>query len=223
MNFLGIFGKNPKDLFLEFNPQSSHWRIVTWNFDLDSPAKRRWTIEVHKEKDQIIHFERNKYSHLMFFEANKLIKSKTLKNHVEEYRVLMNLALHSTLKYGIESNHDFMLSPVSGATALDIQNETRALQWIQASFGTLTRALDSFKSNKELVLTAACFSGVTPESGERVLRLIAFNLDIFYYMRDDQTLQIVFQLFYIFLRSSPKWPEEREVLPTELPNKSLQK
>jgi hypothetical protein len=84
-----------------------------------------------------------------------------------------------------------MVTPVSGATAIDIQSETRALQWIQATFGTLTRALNSLKGNREMILTAACFSGKVPESGEEVVRVIAFNLDIFYYLRPDFTLQIV--------------------------------
>jgi hypothetical protein len=103
----------------------------------------------------------------------------------------MNLSIHSTLKYGLEQNHEFMVTPVTGATTLDIQNETRALQWIEATFGTLNRALDNMKKNPDQVLTAACFSGKVPESGEEVLRVIAFNLDIFYYLRPDFTLQIV--------------------------------
>jgi hypothetical protein len=103
----------------------------------------------------------------------------------------MNLAIHSTIKHGLESHQDFMLLPVSGATALDMQAETRALQWIQASFGTLNRALDKLKSDGDLILSAVFFSGNVPESEEKVVRLIAFNLDIFYYLRPDNSLQIV--------------------------------
>lgn len=192
MSFFGMFGKDPKDLFLAFNPLGSHWRVVTWNFDLDDPAKRRWTIEVHAHgKPRIIHWEKGQHEELLFFEGTSLERKRRIPQNDEELKALMNLSIHSTLKYGIESNHEFMVTPVPGATTQDIQNESKSLLWIQATFETLTRALDGMKNRKDLILTGACFSGKVPDSGEDVLRIIAFNLDIFFYMRTDFTLQIV--------------------------------
>lgn len=191
MSFWGHFGKDPKDLFIEFHPQDSFWRVVTWNFDLPDPSLRKWTIEVHGDKEKIIHWDQDKIHEVRFFENKKIIRKRKFPDHVDQTRQLMNLAIHSTVKYGLETNHEFMVTPVSGATAIDIQNETRALQWIQATFGTLSRALQNLKSNPELILTAAFFSGKAPDTSEQVLRVIAFNLDIFFYMREDQTLQIV--------------------------------
>jgi hypothetical protein len=191
MSFFGLFGKDPKDLFFEFRPQGSNWRVVTWNFDIDTSAQRRWTVEVHGEKVQVIHWDKKHHEEVDFFEGKSLIRKRRITPAQEDLRTLMNIALHSTLKYGLELNHEFMITPVSGATTLDMQNEARSLQWIQATFGTLMRALDSMTKNKDLILTAACFSGKVPESGEEVLRVIAFNLDIFYYLREDQSLQIV--------------------------------
>lgn len=191
MSLWGIFGKDPKELFLEFSPVGSHWRVVTWNFDLHDPSARRWTVEVHGEKSRIIHWDKKSHQELSFFEGQKLIRKRRVTEHDQEFKSFMNLALHSTLKYGIESNHPFMLTPVSGATTIDIQNETRALQWVQATFTTLSRAIDSLKNKPDLILTAACFSGTVPETGDEVLRVIAFNLDIFFYLRSDETLQIV--------------------------------
>lgn len=192
MSFFGMFGKDPKDLFLAFNPMGSNWRVVTWNFDLPDSSLRRWTIEVHAhEKAKIIHWEKGHHEELRFFEGTSLERKRRIPENDEEFKALMNLSIHSTLKYGIETNHEFMVTPVSGATTQDIQNETRALQWIQATFMTLARALDNMKKSSDLILTAACFSGKVPESGEEVLRIIAFNLDIFFYMRTDFTLQIV--------------------------------
>jgi len=188
MSFWGYFGKDPKELFLDYSPVGSHWRVVTWNFDLDENARRKWTIEVHDSGSKIIHWDTRE---LRFFEQNKIVRRQKHKEESTELKTLMNLALHSTLKYGLERNHEFMVTPVPGATALDIQSETRALQWIQATFGTLNRALDNMKSHPEQILTAAAFSVTVPESGEEVLRVIAFNLDIFYYLRPDFTLQIV--------------------------------
>lgn len=191
MSFWGLFGKDPKDLFLEFNPVGSRWRVVTWNFDLDPKIRRKWTVEVHGPSTRIIQWQMKDHPEVSFFQNDRIVRRKSYKDHSDEMKSLMNLALHSTLKYGLERNHEFMVTPVPGATALDIQSETRALQWIQATFGTLNRALDNMKSHPEQILTAAAFSGTVPESGEEVLRVIAFNLDIFYYLRPDFTLQIV--------------------------------
>ncbi|MFP5386061.1 MAG: hypothetical protein ACLGHN_08290 [Bacteriovoracia bacterium] len=191
MSLWGMFGRDPKDLFLEFSPVGSHWRVVTWNFDLDDPSKRRWTVEAHSEKEKLIIWEHHQNNEVTFFEGGRLVRKRRISSHTDELRTLMNLSIHSTLKYGLEANHPFMLTPVPGATTMDIQNESRALQWIQASFGTLSRAMERLKEDKSLILTAACFSGTVPDTQEEVLRVIAFNLDIFYYLKEDQSLQIV--------------------------------
>ncbi len=191
MNFFNWFKQDPKKLFLEFSPKGSEWRVVTWNFDLNDMAHRRWIVEVHGEKSKIIQWERQKGDRLIFQEGKKQVYSGNVPQGDQVLLPMMNLALHATLKHGLDSNTDFMLTPVTGATTQDFQDETRSLEWIKASFGTLTRALDNMKGKNDQILTAACFSGIAPESGERVLRVIAFNLDIFYYMREDNSLQIV--------------------------------
>ncbi len=169
MSWFNFFGKDPKDLFLEFSPKNSYWTVVSWNFDLKDPSERLWTVEVHGTSINSIEWSRLGHDEVQFFRNQKL---------------------HSTLKYGLESNHEFLLTPVSGATTMDFQNEARALQWLQASFGTLMRALDSMQGRPELILTAALFSGQEPTSGQRVLRIIAFNLDIFCSFHPDFSLQI---------------------------------
>lgn len=191
MNFWPFSKKDSKELFFKFKPQGSNWRVVTWNFDLDDPKKRQWTVEVHNKNVEIIQWEKKIQAELRFYENDKPLLKKKMSDKDPESASLMNLALHSTLKYSIEANHEFMVTPVPGATPIDLQNETKALQWIQASFGTLIRALDTLKTNKSLILTAACFSGQVPDGDDLVLRVVAFNLDIFYYMRPDQTLQII--------------------------------
>lgn len=192
MNFLKFFGKNPRELFLEFEPQKASWSVVSWNFDLEKAHSRQWSVEIHGECTQIIKWLRtDSENEIRFFKNHKLLKSKKVNTKVSEFISLMNLAIHSTVKHGLETHQDFMLSPVSGATAFDMQAETRALQWIQASFGTLSRALDRLKEDRKLILTAVFFSGRVPETGEIVVRLIAFNLDIFYYLKPDHSLQIV--------------------------------
>jgi hypothetical protein len=185
-----LFGKDPKELFLSFDPQASTWRVVSWNLDLKDPKERQWVLEIHGDKKQTIHWMKKGLEEVFFFLDDKLLRKRRIIDK-SELKALMNLSIHSVLKYGLESNHEFMLKPVSGATTMDFQTEARALQWIQASFGTLTRALDNFHERDDLILTGAVFSGIIPDSGERVLRVLAFNLDIFLYLQSDSSLQIV--------------------------------
>ncbi|MGE3611360.1 MAG: hypothetical protein AB7I27_17330 [Bacteriovoracaceae bacterium] len=192
MDIFRLFKKNrPEDLFLKFSPENSSWRVVSWNFDLQNPSDRQWVIEVHHQQMEQIQWVKSTLEELTFIKDKKIIRKLRPSKERETFKNLMNLAIHSTLKYSLELNKSFMLTPVSGATATDIQNEGRALQWLQASFGTLTRAIEQFKGRSDLILSASLFAGTVPETGESVLRLIAFNLDIFYYMRPDSTLLIV--------------------------------
>jgi hypothetical protein len=186
-----LFGKDPKELFLLFAPHETSWRVVSWNFDLRSPSQRHWIIEVHGEELSSIEWDKDKLEEVRFFRASRLLRKRRISPNEQELKVLMNLAIHSTVKYSLEENKEFMVTPVSGATTEDFQNEFRYLQWIQASFGTLHRALDQIASDRDLVLTAAFFGGIEKESGDRVVRLIAMNLDIFFSIKPDQSLQIV--------------------------------
>lgn len=190
MNLFGFMGKDPRTLFLEFSPQDSSWNVVSWNFDLKNPSERLWTIEVHKKESESIEWSRDSVEEVKFFKNEKLIRKRRVPTNRNEYKDLMNLCLHSSLKYSLESNHEFLLTPVSGATTTDYQNEARALQWLQASFGTLMRALDQFENRPDLILTAAVFAGKEPESGLNVLRIMAFNLDIFCYFQNDFSMQV---------------------------------
>ncbi len=191
MGFFNFFSKKPRSLFLEFSPEGATWQVISWNFDLKSYGERAWALEVHKKNDvESINWSRKQHEELSFFCQDKLISRKKISDDRNELKELMNLSLHGTLKAALTAHHDFVLAPVSGATTADFQNEARALQWIQASFGTLDRALDQFKNRSDLILTAAFFSGLEPESGRKVLRVLAFNLDIFCYFLEDNSLQI---------------------------------
>lgn len=190
MSMFDFLGKDPRTLFLEFTPLESKWRVMSWNLDLKNPQDRRWILEVHNAEKKTIEWQRSHVEVVRFFKNDRMIRQRRMANHRIDFKELMNLSIHSTLKYTLESNHEFLLHPVSGANALDYQNESRALQWIQASFGTLTRALDSFEQKPDLILTAAVFSGTEPGSGSEVLRIMAFNLDIFCYFQEDFSLLI---------------------------------
>lgn len=190
MSMFDFLGKDPRQLFLEFTPLDSSWRVVSWNFDVKNQSERLWTLEVVKKETESIEWLKSQNEELKFFKNDKLIRKRRIPSAREEFRDLMNLAIHSTLKESLETHHEFLLTPVSGATTADYQNEARALQWIQASFGTLMRALDQFENRPDLILTAAVFSGLEPQTNMNVLRIMAFNLDIFCYFQNDFTLQI---------------------------------
>jgi len=177
---------------MEFLPDQASWRVMSWNFNLKNATEREWSIELSGPKPKLITWHlKEDHEELAFFTNSKSDLKLKLKNQREEMRALFNLAVHLTLKNALEEKHEFILSPVSGATALDFQNEQRALQWIQASFGTLSRALEQFKQKEDLILTGIFFSGSEPESGKQVTRLLIFNLDIFLYYEQDFSLRVL--------------------------------
>jgi hypothetical protein len=186
-----LWSKNPKDIFLKFSPEGAEFISVSWNFDLKDSRERQWLVELHKKHKDTIQWKKNKGEELSLFQDEKLKNFSRIKSDRVETAALMNIALHSAIKEGLEKEKEFMLTPVSGATAMDFQNETRALQWIQASFGTLTRVLDKMQNDPSLILTAAFFYGVKTEKSERVVGQIAMNLDVLYYLREDQSLQVI--------------------------------
>ena len=183
--------ENPRDLFLKFNPHGSSWRVVHWNADLLQAHHRNLTLEVQGSGHEIIRWDDlgDKAEFRFYKNDSLLLKTKT--SSQDELKDLMNISLHSLLKFSLENDQKFMLEPVSGVTTLDFQNEARAQQWIQASFVTLMRALDKLENQSDLILTASIFSGTVPDSNEHVLRVLAFNLDIFYYLEPDGNLRIM--------------------------------
>ncbi len=183
--------KNAKQFFLDYHPEVATWRVVSWNFDLKEPGQRNWTVEGVKTSHRSMKWSQDSSQKTcLSLDGGFLIRKKKLRPS-PELKEMMNLAIHSTLKFSLEDNHSFLLSPVTGVTAVDFQNENRALKWLEATLGTVTRALDKTVGQQDLILTAAFFSGIEPQSRERVLRLLVFNLDISCYFKEDFTLQII--------------------------------
>lgn len=192
MSFWNNFrSPDPKELFLSFDPNGSAFSSVTWNFDLTAAGERRYMVEVIKGKKETIDWYRTDKEEVRFFTDGKISRKKRIGSERSEFRSLMNLSMHATIRAGLETHKEFVVTPVSGATTLDYESEARALQWIQASFGTLSRALKKIKDDESAVLTGAFFSGEEPSTGDRVLRLICFNLDVIYYFQKDETLRIL--------------------------------
>jgi hypothetical protein len=192
MSFWNLFNRpDPKDLFLNFDPHGANFLSVTWNFDLVKGGERRYMVEVIKDHKTTIDWYRNDVEEVKFLSDGKILRKRRIPDDRNEYLQLMNLAVHGTIIAGLEQHKEFVVTPVSGATTMDYESENKALLWIQASFGTLSRALKKMKDDKSLILTGAFFSGDEPTTGERVLRLIAFNLDILFYFQKDESLRIL--------------------------------
>ncbi len=192
MSFRDFFrGSDPKEYFLKFDPAGSVFSSVTWNFDLTSVGERRFMVEIQKEKKETIDWVRSQVEEVRFFVDGKISRKRRIPSERNEYVQLMNLAMHGTIISGIDAHKEFVVTPVSGATTLDYESEARALQWIQTSFGTLSRALKKIKNEEGMILTAAFFSGLEPASEDKVLRLIAFNLDIIFYFQKDGSMRIL--------------------------------
>jgi hypothetical protein len=168
----------------------SSFQTVSWNFDLKEPSERLWAVEAQGKTPRSISWNRKGKDQLAFSENGRRVAAFAPVAG-DELRELMNLAMHTTLQYGLEQGKEFMLAPVSGATAMDFQQEQRSLQWIQASFGTLSRALKRLEDDPSLILTAAFFAGTPPGSSDEVIRLIAFNLDVVFYLRPDKSLTVI--------------------------------
>lgn len=183
--------KDAKDLFLEFDPEGAKFSTVTWNFDLTSVGERRFTVEIDKEKKELIDWQRGDLEEVRFLLGGRLLRKRRIPAERHELVKLMNLSIHATVRAGLEAHKDFIRTPVTGVTTLDYESEARALQWVQASFGTLSRALKKVQSDDGMILTAAFFSGEEPSTGNRVLRLIAFNLDVVFYFQADDGLRIL--------------------------------
>lgn len=193
MNFLNRFlAADPKKIFLSFDPSSADFVSVSWNQDLRDVKERHWLVELSSPEKRTLHWQKNRggKERLQEFRGNASATRVNLQ-HRDAARDLMNLAVHATCKSGVERHRAFMERPVSGAVAMDFQTETKALQWIQASFGSVTRALDKFERDPSLILIGAFFSGINQETEEVVLRLIVFNIDVIYYLREDNSLQVI--------------------------------
>lgn len=192
MSFWNTFrGPDPKELFLRFDPHGSTFSSVTWNFDLKAVGERRLMVEVHKNNKETIDWHRSAVEEVRFVNNGKLLRKRRIPEGRNEFVQLMNLSVHGTIIAGLEEHKESVMSPVSGATTLDYESEARSLQWIQASFGTLSRALKKIKDDDSMILSGAFFSGLEPETNEKVLRLIAFNLDVIFYFQKDDSMRIL--------------------------------
>jgi len=168
------------------------WVAVTWNLNLKKTVARSLCLDLQGTSSLFIEWHRDKKDEISFSTNND--KNRRLifgPNDVTEFYPLLNLKTHEVISSSLDAFKDAILTPVSGVTALDFQEEQKYLEWLKTTFKVLNSALDKIQVDKSLVLTAGFFSGLEPQTGKKVVRILAMNLDIFYYFEEDSSLKVV--------------------------------
>ncbi|GEM_PF-1168202 len=184
---------NFKAELLKVHPEDFSWRVVSFSFENSGYDHRHTKIQLQNLKGhwalQFPHLKKSRFP-LLIQAADKKNSWPTDSIQLEDEKAL-NLFLHETIRVSMEEMLDFMRAPVTGVTSVDYQNEAQYLKWFEVSLTVLTKALERFEKDSSLVLTGCFFAGTRPENNERIVRLIIFNLDIFFYLRPDNALRIL--------------------------------
>lgn len=192
---LGLFHSQDslKQNLLQIHPRDFSWRVVSFSFETNSYDLRNTKIQLqNQQKEWLLQFPHKKNSTfpLMISSDQKRKTWHPSSLEFEDQKVL-NLFLHETMRVSMEEMLDFMRAPVTGVTTVDYQNEAQYLKWFEVSLNVLARALDKFEKDPSLILTGCFFAGKRPENDERLVRLIIFNLDIFFYLQSDNSLRVL--------------------------------
>lgn len=182
-----------KDQLLKIHPSEFSWRVVSFSFEGSGYDLRHTKIQLQeKSRTWLFQFPQQKKSSfpLILTADDKKVTWHPSSLHSEDQKV-MNLFLHETMRVSMEETLDFMRAPVSGVTSADYQNEAQFLKWFEVSLGVLVKAMDKFDKDPSLILTGCFFAGRRPENNERLIRLIIFNLDIFFYLQEDHALRVM--------------------------------
>jgi hypothetical protein len=97
-------------------------------------------------------------------------------------------SFHQQIETKIEALKPLALAEVQGVTTQHLQDESRALVWLQTSLRVLKSALDKCEKDESLILQAFLKIGT---QSDVFLRIVIFNLDIAFTFLPDQSLEIV--------------------------------
>lgn len=184
-----------KDSLLELHPDDFTWRVVSFSFEPNNYELRHTKIQLQDKNGwwliQFPHSPNSTHPLVMTSQFDDKKKTWIPSELVPEDKKFLNLFLHETVRTSMDEIQDFMRAPVSGVTSSDYQNEAQFLKWFEVSLGVLDKALDKFAKDPHLVMTACFFAGQRVENQERLIRLIIFNLDIFFYLQEDNCLRVM--------------------------------
>jgi hypothetical protein len=138
---------------------------------------------------QIAEVERGLNQHI--FQGSKKIFAGTLSEaeEVKNSRVLFNNFLDTFIQKELK----LFTGTMNGSqfSPRQLENEEKALEWIRVSFEVLTKAVLESLTNPEFLFQSTFFCGVNPQTKKHEMRLITFNLDMTFYLLDDQNLRVL--------------------------------
>lgn len=145
----------------------------------DNHVKNSFSVQL-ADKNNALYTKLNKGQNTLVeteIEAEKNIK-KQLKHLVESY-MLEQFEFFKTQM----NNSEF--SP------LQIENEEKALEWIRVSFEVLKKGIIESVTNPEFLFQAKIFAGINPQTKEREIRIINFNLDMTLILLSNNNLRVI--------------------------------
>lgn len=111
--------------------------------------------------------------------------TEEVKNSRMLYNNFLDSFIQQEIKYFTERLNDGNFNP------RQVENEEKALEWMRVSFEVLTKAVLESLTNPEFLFQTTFFCGVNPKTGKHEMRLITFNLDMTFYLLDDQNLRVM--------------------------------
>jgi hypothetical protein len=125
----------------------------------------------------------------LIVEQESRLKFQTLKRQrVQSQIPVLFWYAHNEIEQKLDHYKTFALSPAQGITTIDLQNESKALVWLQTSLRVLKASLERCEKDPEVV-----FQGfISFESGQtEKIRMVIFNMDVTYFFHPDQSLEVV--------------------------------
>jgi hypothetical protein len=125
-----------------------------------------------------------------FLKLKDMKRSKIQKEAPVLLRTI-NSHYHEFIKIILEKYKAMTLEDVDpNVEQLDEQTELRALEWVRVSLRTLKGAIKSCLDDKDKIFQCSLYFGVNPKTSQETWRIIAFNLDIFVFFRNDGVIQV---------------------------------
>lgn len=124
----------------------------------------------------------------------KLIKGTTtlVESDIEVERNVKRQVKHLVENYMLKQ-FDFFKTQMNNSefSPLQLENEEKALEWIRVSFEVLKKGIIESITNSEFLFQAKIFAGINPQTKEREIRIINFNLDMTLVLLSNNNLRVI--------------------------------
>lgn len=85
---------------------------------------------------------------------------------------------HLALKNSIDTLKSLSLENAGAVTALDLSQESKAIEWLRVSLKVLKDAIESCRQDESKIIQARLYVGLEGKESRPLFRAIIFNLDI---------------------------------------------